>query len=184
MAKMIVGLFENTRVAREALAYLEQNGYSKEDITVCIKTDNASDTAKGVVVAPALPYLLVDYSSKSPERLLERLLLARSLKMRRGNLLIAGRLAERMTEAAAYQSTCLEDWLARVGSDESKTPYYQYGLNQGQLIIMIRVKRGDEETMREMLQFWGRGLEICEEKGLARQPYLKQRPRRSTPTAV
>lgn len=187
MAKMIIGLFENTRVAREALSYLSQNEYTEEDITVCIHNHNANSAMQGVVIAPALPYLLVDYPRNSPAKLLERLIVARSLPALGGNLLIAGRLAASVPASTTLKSgDCegCEEWLARVGSDPAKTPYYAYGLKQGQFIMMIRVRRGDEDAVRDMLQFWGRGLEICEEKQAIRQPFLKQRPRRSTTTAL
>ena len=155
MAQMVVGLFEDSKKAGNAVAELKQEGFT-DDISVIakdpedmevtshqVKQDLSDGTASGAVtggVLGGLVGLLVGVGTVALPGL--------------GTLIVAGPLAAAwgLTGAAAGAITGgIVGALVDAGIPEERAREYEEAIKRGQVVVAVTADREDEPAIRRIL---------------------------------
>ena len=154
MANLITGLFDNEAAAETAVSQLKQIGYQENEINIIMKDRNAaadvahetgtrtmSDVGTGSVIGGVIGGIL------------GLILAAGTIAIPGVGLIAAGPLAA-MWAGAGIGGVAggLIGWLTSLGVPEEYAPYYERGLNEGGVVVVVSAHPGDEARVQQILQ--------------------------------
>ncbi len=153
MANLITGLFDSEAAAENAVAQLKQIGYDQNEINIVMKDRNAAaavahetgsrtmtDVGTGGVIGGVIGGIL------------GLILAAGTIAIPGVGLIAAGPLAAMWAGAGiGGLAGSVIGWLTSLGVPEDIAPYYERGLNEGGVVVVVSAHPGDEQRVQQIL---------------------------------
>jgi uncharacterized membrane protein len=153
MANLITGLFDSQTAAENAVTQLKQIGYESSEINILMKDRSTaevvahetgsrtmSDVGTGGVVGGIVGGVL------------GLILAAGTIGIPGVGLIAAGPLAAMWAGAGiGGLAGSVIGWLASLGVPENVVTYYERGLNEGGIVVVVSAHPGDEARVQQIL---------------------------------
>ena len=154
MANLITGLFDTESPAESAVAQLKQIGYGQNEITIVMKDRANADNMAHRVGNRAMGGVGTGATIGGViGAVLAAIFAAGTVVIPGGPLLAAGPLAAALAGAGAGGITGgVIGWLATFGVPEDVAPYYEYGVNNGGVVVAVAAHPGDESRVNTIMR--------------------------------
>lgn len=153
MANLITGLFDTESAAENAVSQLHMVGYDQNEVSIIMKDRAAASDFAEVTGSRSMEGVGTGAAiGGTIGAVLAGLLAIGSIAIPPVGLVASGSLAAMLAGAGAGGlAGSLIGWLVGAGIPEDVAPYYEHGLNEGGIVVVVAAHSGDETRVQQIL---------------------------------